>query len=154
MEGQLVCNHKTVADDGRLVCSKIGRGDKEISPALCAACPAAQCNCANLRFSLEKEGYGAVVIRYGNGKSMVWDDRSAALRFSRAACASRTMPVCSVSDCAGCPQRVAILPQAIVAERQAMVAKSQAVASVARPASVGKVIPFPIAANRQVATTL
>ena len=126
------CPQRGVADDGRVVCTKINRGDNEVSPTLCAACPAAQINCQHLRFTLEKSLASSIVVHYGNGKSEVWDDRPPAVHFNRAACLARVVPIVSSKDCAaGCA-----LYQAAVSQAEEM------------PVSVplpGKVIPFPAA---------
>jgi hypothetical protein len=148
MDQQIACTYKAVADDGRLVCHKIGRGDKEVTPRLCAACPAAKCNCASLRFSLEKEGYGAVIIRYGNGKTAIWDDRPDGLRFARAACAVRGVPVCSASDCTACGQRTGFFAAAVATEARPMPQPCLA-GSEPRGPSAGKVIPFRLPANSE-----
>jgi len=133
MDGFLYsCPHRGVADDGRVVCAKISRGDNEVSPALCATCPAAQINCQHLRFTLEKSLASSIIVHYGNGKTEVWDDRPPALRFNRAACLARVVPIVSGKDCAaGCA-----LHQAAVSHAE------EAPASVPLP---GKVIPFPAA---------
>jgi hypothetical protein len=124
------CPQRGVADDGRIVCTKIGRGDNEVSPALCAACPAAQINCQHLRFTLEKSLASSIIVHYGNGKTEVWDDRPPALRFNRAACLARVVPIVSGKDCAaGCALHQAAMPQG-----------DEMPASVPLP---GKVIPFP-----------
>ena len=126
------CPHRGVADDGRVVCAKISRGDNEVSPAFCAACPAAQINCQHLRFTLEKSLASSIIVHYGNGKSEVWDARPPAVHFNRAACLARVMPIVSSKGCAaGC-----VLHQAAVSKAEDM------------PVSVpmpGKVIPFPAA---------
>jgi len=139
------CPQRGVADDGRVVCTKISRGDNEVSPALCAACPAAQINCQHLRFTLEKSLASSIIVHYGNGKTEVWDDRPPALRFNRAACLARVVPIVSGKDCAaGC----ALHQPRYIAEDEMY--RGQAVMPQAdeMPASVplpGKVIPFPAA---------
>ncbi len=99
------CQHRGVSEDGKIVCRKIARGDQEVSLALCEACPAAGCNCGQLRFSLEKESESTVVIRYGNGRSEVLEARPEALRFLKAACATLLRPIDTAFDCATCPLR-------------------------------------------------
>lgn len=99
------CQHRTVSEDGKVTCRKIIRGDTEVSLATCEACPAAQCNCGHLRFSLEKEAGSNVVIRYGNGKTDVLDSEQTGIRFAKSACAAQLRPVDTRTDCAACPLR-------------------------------------------------
>jgi len=97
------CSHRTVTEDGRVVCAKISRGEREVSPALCAACPAARINCQHLRFTLEQDGPSTLVVRYGSGKTEVWaDDRPPQVRFTRAACALLRLPLVNTTPCATC----------------------------------------------------
>ena len=139
------CPQRGVADDGRVVCAKISRGDNEVSPAFCAACPAAQINCQHLRFTLEKSLASSIIVHYGNGKSEVWDARPPAVHFNRAACLARVMPIVSNKECAaGC----ALHQPRYIAEDEMY--RGQAAVSKAEdmPVSVpmpGKVIPFPAA---------
>jgi len=99
------CQHRSVSEEGKVTCRKILRGDSEVSLAMCEACPAAQCNCGHLRFSLEKEGDTNVVIRYGNGKTDVLESGPSGVRFAKAACAAQLRPVDTKTDCTGCPLR-------------------------------------------------
>lgn len=153
-----ICSYKTVAEDGRMLCSKIVRGDREVTAALCASCPAVGVThvqaapgsdpqiapyCRHLRFSLEKEQCGPIIIRYGNGKTVVWDERPPVLRFARAACAMRLVPLCSVADCLSCPERSAALP------RVANLGQGAAVKVTSLARSTGKVIPLSELALRQ-----
>jgi hypothetical protein len=139
------CPHRGVADDGRIVCAKISRGDNEVSPALCAACPAAQINCQHLRFTLEKSLASSIIVHYGNGKSEVWDDRPPAVHFNRAACLARVIPIVSNKECAaGCAlHQPRYIAEDEMYRGQAAVAKAEEMpVSVPMP---GKVIPFPAA---------
>ena len=83
-----ICQYRSVARDGRIICKKIVEGENEVSPNLCRDCPARQIGCEKLHFSLEKLSPSPVVVRYGNGHSEVWDDEPARIRFVRAACAA------------------------------------------------------------------
>ena len=99
------CQHRTVSEEGKVTCRKIARGDNEVTLAMCEACPAAQCNCGHLRFSLEKDGDSSVVIRYGNGKTDMLESSPSAIRFARSACAAQLRPVDTRTDCTSCPLR-------------------------------------------------
>jgi len=139
------CPQRGVADDGRVVCAKISRGDNEVSPAFCAACPAAQINCQHLRFTLEKSLASSIIVHYGNGKSEVWDARPPAVRFNRAACLARVVPIVSNKECAaGCAlHQPRYIAEDEMYRGQAAVAKAEEMpVSVPMP---GKVIPFPAA---------
>ena len=132
------CAHRSVARDGRIVCSKITEGDNEVSPNLCRDCPARQVGCDKLRFSLEKSSPSPIVVRYGNGHSEVWNDEPARISFHRAACAARIAPISDPRQCAACALRTAGEP----------VLEEIPLPQVVRPAHRkvargGKVIPFP-----------
>jgi hypothetical protein len=99
------CQHRGVSEDGKVICRKITRGDQEVSLAICEACPAAECNCGHLRFSLEKEGDCAVIIRYGNGRSEVLEGGPSGVRFTKSACAAQMRTIDTHRDCVGCPLR-------------------------------------------------
>jgi len=96
------CSYRTVSDDGRLVCAKIRRGEREVAPALCEACPAARIDCQHLRFSLEKRDQTAIVVRYGNGHTETWQSEPARVEFQRAACAALCLPLSGSDMCSGC----------------------------------------------------
>ncbi len=99
------CQHRGVSDEGKVTCKKISRGDNEVSLSICEACPAANCNCGHLRFSLEKEGESSVVIRYGNGRSELLEGSAGGVRFTKSACAAQMRPVDTRRDCLACPLR-------------------------------------------------
>lgn len=126
-----VCPHRSVTDDGRVFCRKIVWGDSEVSPNVCRACPARLCNCAHLRFSLQKKENSPIVVRYGNGRTEVWDDDPPQVGFLHAACTLKVAPIASAKDCAGCNLRRAILPLSEVATGER------------KRASRGKIIAFP-----------
>jgi hypothetical protein len=107
----LQCEHRTVSRDGRIVCKKIVDGQAEVSPSVCRQCPARAVNCQHLRFSLRLSSPSPLVVRY-NGRTELWDDGPAELRFDRAACAERVMPIHSPQACAECALRQAASCQA------------------------------------------
>jgi len=125
------CEHRTVAKDGRIVCSKIVQGAAEVSPNTCRTCPFKAINCAHLRFSLEQTEPRRLVVRH-NGKTEVWDDEPPEVRFERAACAARVLPIDHPKQCAGCALRQPAQPVETPAPRRRRVAAAGA-----------KVVPFP-----------
>jgi hypothetical protein len=126
-----ICQYRSVASDGRVICTKIAEGDNEVSPNLCRDCPARQIGCDKLRFSLRKSSPMPIVVRYGNGHSEVWNDQPPKITFLRAACAAKIAPISDPRQCAACALRTAGEP---VLEEVRLPRK------VARG---GKVIPFP-----------
>jgi hypothetical protein len=96
-----ICSFARVADDGRILCTKIAQGDNEVSPALCLACPARQCKCDHLRSSLVKISSSPITFRC-NGHIEVWDDEPPRVAFLRAACAARIAPLSSPQECLNC----------------------------------------------------
>ncbi len=140
------CTHRSVARDGRIVCSKITQGNNEVSPNLCRDCPARQVACDKLRFSLEKSSPSPIVVRYGNGHSEVWNDEPPRISFLRAACAARIAPISDPRQCAACALRTAGEP--VLEEIPLPRVVRQAHHEVVRPtrrkvARGGKVIAFP-----------
>jgi len=128
------CQYRAVSDEGRVSGRKIMRGDNEVTLTMCEACPAAQCNCGHLRFSLEKEGESSIVIRYGNGKTDMLDSGPSAIRFVKAACAAQLRPVDTRTDCASCPLRSDGFVHSVLPSPRVDVAPARA-----------KVIPFRVA---------
>ena len=126
-----ICQYRSVASDGRVICTKIAEGDNEVSPNLCRDCPARQIGCDKLRFSLRKSSPTPIVVRYGNGHSEVWNDQPPKITFLRAACAAKIAPISDPRQCAACALRTVGEP---VLEEVRLPRK------VARG---GKVIPFP-----------
>ena len=127
-----VCEHRSVAADGRIVCAKITLGDNEVSPNLCRNCPAKAIACQHLRFSLEKSSPSAIVVRYVNGRTEVWNDEPPSVCFLRAACAVKVAPIAGPKECAACSLRLTTLPQSQVREKV-----------VRHKAGEGKVVPLP-----------
>jgi hypothetical protein len=124
------CDHRAVSKDGRIVCSKIIEGDNEVTPNNCRACPFKAVNCAHLRFSLCQTSPSPLVVRF-NGRTEIWDDGPPHLRFERAACTARVIPIHEPRSCAGCTLRQPLQPAAAQLERQR------------RVAGAGRVVPFP-----------
>ncbi|MFB0537553.1 MAG: hypothetical protein ACETWR_21520 [Anaerolineae bacterium] len=130
--GNGLCEHRSVAADGRIVCAKITLGDNEVSPNLCRDCPAKTIACHHLCFSLQKSSPSAIVVRYANGRTEVWNDEPPSVSFLRAACATKVAPITSPKECAACSLRLTTLPQPQVREKAAR----------PKPRD-GKVVPFP-----------
>ncbi len=124
-----LCPHRSVAEDGRIVCAKIVQGDNEVSPNLCRDCPAKMVCCDNLRFSLQKTSPSPIVVRYNGGHTEVWDNDPPSVSFHRAACAVKMMPIANPKECAGCALRTVAPPQPAQRKR--------------KTARRGKVLPFP-----------
>ena len=110
-KGLSSCEHRTVAKDGRIVCSKIVIGDNEVTPDVCRTCPMKAVNCAHLRFSLKQIAPSRLVVRY-NGREEVWNDDPPEVRFEQSACAARVMPIAHPRQCVGCALRQPV--QAVV----------------------------------------
>jgi hypothetical protein len=130
--GNGLCEHRSVAADGRIVCAKITLGDNEVSPNLCRNCPAKTIACQHLCFSLQKSSPSAIVVRYAGGRTEVWNDEPPSVSFLRAACAAKVAPIASAKECAACSLRLTTVPQPQVREKAAR-----------RKPREGKVVPFP-----------
>jgi hypothetical protein len=130
--GNGLCQHRSVAADGRIVCAKITLGDNEVSPNLCRNCPAKTIACRHLRFSLQKLCPSAIVVRYAGGRTEVWNDEPASVSFVHAACAAKVAPITSPRECAACSLRLTTLPQPQVRQE-----------GVRPKARGGKVVAFP-----------
>ena len=99
------CPYRQVDDEGHILCDKIKSGDREVSPNICRACPVSAINCAHLRATLDHQARPPITVRYGNGKTEVWEDTAPSITLARAACAVKVTPIHSPRDCAGCPIR-------------------------------------------------
>lgn len=123
------CPYRHVGDEGHILCDKIKAGDREVSPNICRACPIAQINCAHLRATLDNQSRPPIIVRWGNGKTQVWDDfAQQSILMHRAACAEKVIPIHSPRDCTGCALRQALVSaDAIptVARQPAMVAREE-----------------------------
>ena len=114
------CPYRHADDEGHILCDKIKSGDREVSPNICRACPVAHINCTHLRATLDHQARPPIVVRWGNGKSQVWDDvANDSIALTRAACAVKVIPIHSPRDCAGCALRLPVeSPQSTVASSQ------------------------------------
>jgi len=116
------CPFRQVDDEGHILCDKIKTGDREVSPNICRACPVSAINCAHLRATLDHHARPPLTVRYGNGKTEIWDDVAPSINLQTAACAAKVTPIHSPRDCAGCPIRqplVAAQSLAVVTPRAA-----------------------------------
>jgi len=129
--GNGLCEHRSVAADGRIVCAKITLGDNEVSPNLCRNCPAKTITCQHLRFSLQKSSPSAIVVRYAGGRTEVWNDEPPSVSFLHAACVAKVAPITGPKECAACSLRLTTLPQPQVRGKAARLKRK------------GKVVPFP-----------
>jgi hypothetical protein len=138
------CEHRTVDKDGRIVCKKIVQGDNEVSPNVCRSCPFKSVNCAHLRFSLSQSSPSPLIVRF-NGRTEVWDDDPPQLRFERAACSARVMPIDHPRSCAGCTLRQALQPPASrpALQEPLMALPAEPARQAQRTTGTGKVVPFP-----------
>jgi hypothetical protein len=99
------CPYRQVDDEGHILCDKIKTGDREVSPNICRACPVSAINCSHLRATLDHQARPPLTVRYGNGKTEIWDDLSPSINLQTAACAAKVVPIHSPRDCAACPIR-------------------------------------------------
>ena len=99
------CPYRQVDDEGHILCDKIKSGDREVSPNICRACPVSAINCTHLRATLDHQARPPLTVRYGNGKTEIWDDDAPSISLARAACAVKVTPIHSPRECAGCPIR-------------------------------------------------
>ena len=125
------CEHRTVSKEGRIVCQKIVQGEAEVTPDLCHACPLHAINCVHLRCSLRQTSPSPLIVRY-NGRTEIWDDLPAEIKFQQAACAAKVAPIQDPQQCAGCALR-----QALQGAERPTVATEQ------RLLRAGKVVRFP-----------
>ena len=124
------CEHRTVAKDGKIVCSRVVEGENEVSPNVCRDCPFKAVNCSHLRFSLRQTSPSPLIVRY-NGRTEIWDDGPCELSFERAACDVKVMPIYEPRSCAGCT-----LHEPLQARRKTASRRRKA-------AAIGKVVAFP-----------
>lgn len=147
------CPYRLVDSEGHILCHQIKRGDREVSPAICRACPIAQINCTHLRATLDHQTRIPLTVRWGNGKTEIWDDPAPPIALERAACSAKTIPILSPRECAGCALRQALVvadaipvmhtnvqPKPVTAARHAV-----------QPVPVPQVAPAPIAPGAPVA---
>ena len=108
------CPYRQVDDDGHILCEKIKTGDREVSPNICRACPISAIHCTHLRATLDHQARPPLTVRYGNGKTEIWDDLAPAITLQRAACAVKVTPILSPRDCAGCPLRQPLVAAQVI----------------------------------------
>jgi hypothetical protein len=110
MQNLKPCPYRHVGEEGHILCDKIKTGDKQVSPNICRDCPVSAINCAHLRVALDHSSRMPITVRYGNGKTEVWDDIGGpAIKMERAACAAKVLPINSSRDCTGCQLRQALV---------------------------------------------
>jgi hypothetical protein len=126
------CEHRTVSKDGRIICDEIMEGENTVSPDDCRTCPVKAVNCTHLRFSLRQTSPSPLIVRF-NGRTEVWDDEPAEIRFEQAACAAQVMPIEHPQVCGDCALR---RPAHAVVEQPLRRRELRAVGG-------GKVVPFP-----------
>jgi len=129
------CPYRQVDDEGHILCDKIKSGDREVSPNICRACPVSAIHCAHLRATLDQQARPPITVRYGNGKTEVWDDPVPSITLARAACAVKVTPIHSPRDCAGCPIRQPL----VTAESLSVIAPRPAPLPVSRRAAASRV---------------
>ena len=108
---EYTCEHRRVADDGRITCAKIVLGDDQVSASSCGQCPAQTCHCQHLRFSLQKTSCSPITVRWANGHIEIWDDQPPLVSFLHSACALKIVAVSSPEDCLRCYLRQAWHPE-------------------------------------------
>lgn len=123
------CCYRRAEEDGRIICEKIIQGDNEVSPNVCRTCPAMAINCGHLRFSLQKISPNTILVRYGNGRTEIWNDEPPRIEFVRGACATKVMPIEGPRQCVGCTLRCPTVVEQV--ERQKV------------PQVAPQIIPFP-----------
>ncbi len=130
------CPFRQVDNDGRILCDKIKSGEREVSPNICRACPVSAINCTHLRATLDHRARPPITVRYGNGRTEIWDDVEPSITLERAACSAKVIPITSARDCAGCALRQ---PMAAIDSRR------QITDNRPMPQRVPRVAPAPIA---------
>lgn len=121
------CEYREALEDGRVICQKVAEGNPEVDPSICRRCPVMAINCQHLRFTLRKLGHKPILVRFGNGRTEVWDDDPPAVEFIHGACAEKVMPISGARDCVGCrvrcPVRREPAPESRPAIREPVVAR-------------------------------
>jgi hypothetical protein len=123
------CPYRLVDNEGHILCDKIKTGERAISLETCRACPIAAINCGQLRAALDHSARPPITVRYGNGRTQVWDDLAPTIGLRQAACAAKVVPIHSPRDCAGCalrqPLAIAEPVQAALSPRAPVIARRQ-----------------------------
>lgn len=141
------CPHRRASDDGQILCERIKSGDRAVAPNICRVCPVMAINCANLRATLNHDARPPITVRWGNGKTQVWEPDAPSITMERAACATKVVPIHSPRDCAACQLRqpLAIASPVIATNEIAPVIKraSRKTASAPQPVVVATTAPAP-----------
>ncbi|MBI3914376.1 MAG: hypothetical protein HY327_09360 [Chloroflexi bacterium] len=136
------CPFRQVDNEGRILCDKIKTGEREVSPNICRACPISAINCAHLRATLDHRARLPITVRFGNGRTEIWDDVEPSIALERAACSAKVIPITSPRDCAGCPLRQAlIIPNAIPVAPQIKPARAPIIVERRQPVTVVAAMP-------------
>lgn len=110
------CPFRHASEEGHILCDKIKTGEKQVSPNICRGCPISAINCSHLRAILDHSARLPITVRYGNGKTEVWDDVGGpAIKLERAACAAKVIPINSARECASCSLRQALITPEMIA---------------------------------------
>ncbi len=118
------CPHRRASDDGQILCERIQSGDRAVAPNICRACPVMAVNCAHLRATLNHDVRPPITVRWGNGKTQIWEPDAPSITLERAACAIKVVPILSPRDCAGCQLRQPLaIANTVVANEIAPVVK-------------------------------
>ncbi len=152
MQNLRPCPYRQVDDEGHILCDKIKTGDREVSPNICRACPVAAINCAHLRATLDHHARPPLTVRYGNGKTEIWDDVAPSINLQTAACAAKVVPIHSPRDCAACPIRQPLVMADtlnVVAPRAAAEVAAAATAPRQPVRRAPRVVPAPVAVVTQ-----
>ncbi|MFN2169042.1 MAG: hypothetical protein ACK2U9_22650 [Anaerolineae bacterium] len=126
-----------------------------MSPDVCRTCPLKAVNCAHLRFSLRQITPTPLIVRF-NGRTEIWDDDPAEVRFEQSACSAKVMPIQHPKQCVGCALRQPVEAAALQGQAADAADAADAAASAApgasrspvprrrrKPATAGNVVPFP-----------
>ncbi len=127
------CPFRHVDADGHILCDKIKFGDREVSLNICRVCPISAINCAHLRATLDHRARAPITVRYGTGRTEVWDDVAPSIALERAACSVKVIPITSPRDCAGCSLRQPMpLIETIPVKPQMITRNAMTIANAAR----------------------
>ncbi|MBI5305075.1 MAG: hypothetical protein HY868_23285 [Chloroflexi bacterium] len=136
------CPYRRASDDGQIMCDRIKAGDRAVSPNICRACPVAAINCAHLRTTLSHDARPPITVRWGNGKTQIWEADAPSIAMEHAACAAKVTPIHSPRDCAGCALRQPlVIANAIVA--------TDTIPTAAKPQRRGATVPQPAVITAQ-----
>lgn len=143
------CPFRQVDNEGRILCDKIKTGDREVSPNICRVCPINAINCAHLRATLDHRARLPITVRYGNGRTEIWDDVEPSIALERAACSAKVIPISSPRDCAGCALRQPMITaietrQPIIIQRPISNRAPRVVPAIAAIDSAQPIIPAPV----------